>query len=146
MRALKVAVITLTLLTLCAPAFAQVRPVAIEGAWVRVLDGNVTAYFHIFNNAEQADRLVDVSTPVAERARLYRTRVRSGKFSYQPLQSLEIGGFDDERLRPGGTFVRLEGVKQRLVVGDIVTLTLRFERSGYIEVAARVSNQLLGNR
>ncbi|MGE4061736.1 MAG: copper chaperone PCu(A)C [Rhodospirillaceae bacterium] len=129
-----------------APALAQAKPVVIENAWIRLHEGMVSAYFHILNNSEEPDRLLAVSTPRAEKAELLRTRIRSGKYVYQPVTDLEITGYDDERLRPGGLFVRLSGVKDRLAVGDIVPLTLRFERSGTIEVTARVSNQLLGNR
>jgi copper(I)-binding protein len=135
------------LLCLLAPsAFAQSKPVVIENAWVRNYEGVVTVYFQILNNGEQPDRLLDVSTPVADKATLTRTRIRSGKYTYQPIESLEIGGFDDPRLRPGGIHVRLTGLKRDLAVGETVPLSLRFERSGTIEVAAKVSNQLLGNR
>ncbi len=128
------------------PAFAQSKGIVIEDAWVRNYLGVVTVYFHILNNGEQLDRLLEVSTPVADKATLTRTRIRSGKYTYQPIDSLEVGGFDDPRLRPGGIHVRLTGVKRDLAVGEAVPLTLRFERSGTIEVTARVSNQLLGNR
>lgn len=128
------------------PVFAQSKSLVVENAWARNYDGAVTVYFHILNNGEQPDRLIEVATPVADKATLTRTRVRSGKYTYQPIHGLEIGGFDDPRLRPGGIHVRLTGLKRDLAVGDTVPLSLRFERAGTIEVVARVSNQLLGNR
>jgi copper(I)-binding protein len=128
------------------PAFAQSTGIIIKDAWVRNYEGVVTVYFHILNNGEQPDRLLDVSTPVADKATLTRTRIRSGRYTYQPIESLEVGGFDDPRLRPGGIHVRFTGLKRELAVGDSVPLTLRFERYGTIEVTAKVSNQLLGNR
>lgn len=143
MRLLKILFATLFL---SAPAFAQSKPIVVENAWVRIYEGAVSAYFHILNNAEEPDRLLDVSTPLADKAELVRTRVRSGKYTYLPLRNLEIAGFNDERLRPGGVFVRLTGLKRNLHAGDTVLLMLRFERSGHIEINARVGNQLLGNR
>ncbi|MCA0200054.1 MAG: copper chaperone PCu(A)C [Proteobacteria bacterium] len=134
------------LLSAPAPAFAQSKPVVIENAWVRIYEGTTSVYFHILNNAEEPDRLLDVSTLLADKAELIRTRIRSGKYTYLPVKGLEITGYNDERLRPGGIFVRLTGLKRDLHVGDTVPLTLRFERSGHIEVNARVGNQLLGNR
>lgn len=132
---------------LAAPsAIAQERSVVVEDAWVRVFEGTVTAYFHVINNSSEPDRLLQVSTPLADRAELLRTVLRNRKYTYPPLGPLEIKGFDDERLRPGGNHVRLTGVKHPLAVGESVPLTLRFARSGTIEVNARVSNQLLGNR
>lgn len=128
-------------------ALAQSKSVVVvEDAWVRVYDGAVTVYFHILNNAAEPEKLISVSTPVAGKAQITRTRIRSGKFTYLPLAALEIGGFEDPRLRPGGTHVRLTDLNRDLHVGDLIPLTLRFERSGTIEVDARVTNQLLGNR
>jgi periplasmic copper chaperone A len=131
---------------LASPAVAQSKPIVVENAWVRTHDGVVTVYFHILNNGDQPDRLLAVSTPVADKATLTRTRIRSGKYSYQAIDSLEVGGFDDPRLRPGGIHVRLTGLKRNLAVGESVPLSLRFERAGTVDVAAKVSNQLLGNR
>jgi len=131
------------------PAAAQsLRPVTVENAWVRLLDGgqSVSVFFEIKNHVEQSDRLIEVGTPLADRARLYSTRRSSGRMTYLPIDNLDIGGFAEVRLRPGGYHVRLEGLRRPLRVGDTVPLTLRFSRSGHIEVSARVSNQLLGNR
>lgn len=38
-------------------------------------------------------------------------RVHSGKFTCQPIASLEITGYDGERLRPGEIYVRLTGAR-----------------------------------
>lgn len=145
-----VAILSVLFLAAAAPAAGQTaaRPVVVENAWVRVLDGgkSVSAFFEIRNGAEQPDRLLEVATPAAGTAKLYRTRVRAGRTSYLPVDGLDVGGYADVRLRPGGYHVRLEGLTRGLSVGDTVPLTLRFARSGRVEVTARVSNQLLGNR
>ena len=143
---MRLLIATCVALLIATGAHAQSKPVVIENAWVRLFEDNVTAYFNILNNVEQPDKLIGVSSPIADKVELIRTRVRSGRFTYLPLASLDIGGFDDERLRPGGLHLRLTGVNRRLAVGDAVPLVLRFERSGTIEVSARVGNQLLGNR
>lgn len=114
---------------------------------MRVLeDGTVSAYFTVRNNRETVDRLVGVTTPAAGRATLYRTRISSTRVRYTPVESLEIGGGRTVRLRPGAYHVRLENLARPLAVGDFVSLTVQFERAGRVEVSARVSNQLLGNR
>jgi len=143
MRLLKIAAAILFLAT---PTHAQSKPVVVEGAWVRVYNGTVSAFFQILNNGEEPDRLLSVTTPVADKAQLLRTRATGSRYTYQPLASLEIGRFETPQLRPGGIHVRLTGLTRELRVGDTVPLTLRFSRSGTVEVTARVSNQLLGNR
>ena len=40
----------------------------------------------------------------------------------------------------------LEDLKKPLRLGEDVPLTLIFERAGRVEVIAKVSNQMLGNR
>ena len=143
MRLLKIAA---ALFFLAAPAHAQSKPVVVEDAWVRVYNGTVSAFFQILNNSEEPDRLLSVTTPVADKAQLLRTRATGSRYTYQPLESLDVGGFEAPRLRPGGIHVRLTGLTRELRVGDAVPLTLRFARSGTVEVTAHVSNQLLGNR
>ncbi len=127
-------------------ALAQSKPVVVDDAWVRIYEGATSAYVHVSNTGAEPDRLIEVSTPVADKAELVSTRVRSGKFTYLPLRTLEVAAGGEQRLRPGGVFIRLSAVKRDLKVGDLVPLTLRFERAGHIEVTARVANQLLGNR
>ena len=146
MRGSLLKIASVFLLFFSGPAFSQSKTVTVEDAWVRVYEGTVTAYFLVRNDGTESDRLLGVSTPVADRAELLRTRVRSGKFDYQALTNLEVRGFEELRLRPGGVFVRLTGVNRNLAVGETVPLMLRFQRSGSLEVTARVSNQLLGNR
>ncbi len=146
MRPLKSVLAILAALFLAAPAFAQSKPVVVEEAWVRTYEGATSAYFHILNNVGETERLLEVSTPLADKSELVRTRVSGGKYTYLPLRALEITAYDDERLRPGGVFVRLTGLKRPLRTGETVPFTLRFERAGRVEVNARVGNQLLGNR
>jgi len=129
-------------------ADAAPRRIEIHDSWVRVLpaDGSVTAYFEIDNPSPESDRLVSVSSPVAEKAALYRLRIKDLAPVNDPVPSLDVGGYKRIRLTPSDVHVKLVGVTRKLVVGDSIPLTLVFERSGRIEVTAKVTNQLLGNR
>jgi periplasmic copper chaperone A len=129
-------------------ALAASPRVEVQSPWIRLFPtGNtITAYFTISNPSEEPDRLLAVTTPIASRAGLYRTQWHVLSVSYQAVDALIVAGYGRLKLRPGGYFVRIEGAVRPFTVGERLPLTLKFERSGQIDVSARVSNQLLGNR
>lgn len=134
---------------LTASAQQGARPVNIEDPWVRLFkdDGAVTLYFTIDNPSDAPDRLLEVSTPAADAAGLYRTAWQGLQgVGYERIAGVEIGGFDRVDLKPGGIHVRLEGVRGAVRVGQVIPFILTFERSGPITINAQVANRLLGDR
>lgn len=142
--------LALTIATACS-ALAQPASslVEISDAWIRPPTGDagmVTAYFTIFNKSQEEEHLIRVETSTAERAIVQRMRIRNMRAVYETIPMLRIDAIERRKLRPGGYQVTLQRLTKPLRVGEIVLLTLTFERAGRIEVNARVSNHLLGNR
>lgn len=137
-------------MTACA-ALAQPASslVEIADAWVRPptgSDGMATAYFTIFNKSQEEESLIRVETSAAERAIVQRMFIRNMRAVYDTIPRLRIDAIERQKLRPGGYQVTLQRLTKPLRVGEIILLTLTFERAGRIEVNAKVSNHLLGNR
>lgn len=123
--------------------------IEVTDAWVRVPTsdgGPATAYFSIFNKSHEEDYLIRVTSPAAERSILQRMRIHNFKAVFDTVPKLGIDAIKRRRLRPGEYQITLQRLIRPLRVGDTVPLTLTFERAGRIEVTARVSNQMLGNR
>ncbi|MES1162717.1 MAG: copper chaperone PCu(A)C [Rhizobacter sp.] len=78
-----------------------------------------------FDEVTLTDRLVGVSTPVAERAEL-------GGVDARPDVDFVIPEGRESLLHERGTFVRLIGLKHPLQIARTYPLTLVFERSGAI--------------
>lgn len=127
----------------CATGLATLLPTAraceffattlrITHPWTRVSDvGADSAVISMkFDEVMHADRLISVSTPVAENAEL------GGRFA-SPTMNFQIPAGRETQLNEIGTFVRLTGLKQPLEMGRSYPLTLVFEHGG--SVAASLS-------
>ncbi len=103
-------------------------------------EGEITSavYFIIVNDGDQPDALVGAATDVAEKAELHETQMEGDVARMRPVARVEIPARGRVEFRPRGLHVMLMGLKQDLQVGDTFTLTLRFERSGEIQVAVAV--------
>ncbi len=133
-----------------APVSAQtVGSITVRDIWVRSLaQGNlgVTAYFQLVNRGEAADRLVEVYSGPFGRAKFGEVHTRGIVPKVEEVESIAVSAHDVVTLRPGHLFVILTPQAIRMRPGSSVPLTLTFERSGQVEVIARVTNQALGNR
>jgi len=96
------------------------------------------AYLQLINRGKRADRLLRVSTPVAERAELHETSMTGDVMSMQPVNYVEAPANGKVELKPGGLHIMLVGLKRDLKPGERVTLQLVFEGAGTIAVEAEV--------
>ena len=86
-----------------------------------------------------ADRLVSVASPDANLVQIHESRIESGMMMMNELrEGLPLPAGETVALAPGGNHLMLMGVKEPLVAGDTVALTLTFEASPPVEVTATV--------
>ena len=91
----------------------------------------------IRNEGNRADRLLAASSTVAERVELHQMRMDGDVMRMRALTGIEIPAMTTLSLRqgsPDGYHLMLFGMRRQLVKGDRFALTLRFERSGEIQV------------
>jgi periplasmic copper chaperone A len=115
--------------------------VTVAHPWARATPGGSTigvAYLEIKTAAGVADRLVSVASPAAGRAELH-THIMDGDV-------MRMRRVDEVALKPGaevvfgphGNHVMLIDLKAPLKEGDLIKLTLNFEKAGAIDVEATV--------
>jgi len=86
-----------------------------------------------------ADRLVSASSPEAGRVQVHESRIESGMMMMRELRDgLPLPAGETVSLAPGGNHLMLLGVKEPLVAGDTVALTLTFETSAPVGITATV--------
>lgn len=122
-------------------AHAQEAGVAVEQAWARATPGAVrtgAAYLTLVNKGKESDRLVGMSTPVADSASLHETKMEGGIMQMRPLGAVDLAPGKRLELKPGGNHIMLEGLKHPLKEGEHFPLTLTFERAGSREVTVMV--------
>jgi copper(I)-binding protein len=93
---------------------------------------NGAAYLRgVKNKGTQADRLLQASTPVAERVELHRMEMDAGVMRMREVGAIALPAGETTSLRHGGTYhLMLMNLKQPLKDGDRFDLTLTFERAG----------------
>jgi periplasmic copper chaperone A len=122
-------------------AYAQEPGIAVEQAWARATPGAVktgAAYLTLVNNGKQSDRLLGMSTPVADSASLHETKMEGGIMKMRPLGPVDLAPGKSLELKPGGNHIMLEGLKHPLKEGEHFPLTLAFEKAGTREVTVMV--------
>lgn len=112
----------------------------VADAWARATPpGAATgAVYFVLTGGDAGDRLLGVSSPIAERAEMHVTTMSDGMMRMRPFEDLPLAPAETVRFEPGGRHVMLIGLKQPLREGDTVPLTLTFERAGAIDVQVEV--------
>ena len=137
--------LALALVSLCAfvpPALADDSPIIASDAWARpTLTGTRTGavYLMLSNRGALGDRLVGVSTPVAERAEVHEDVTENGVMSMKPVPQLALPAGARTAIEPGHYHVMLVGMKRALAAGENFPITLTFASAPPLEVNVSVT-------
>jgi copper(I)-binding protein len=69
---------------------------------------------------------------------LHQTTIADDVIHMEHMPRLEIPAGSQVILEPGGMHIMLMGLESELAIGDLVILTLRFERAGEVPIQAEV--------
>jgi periplasmic copper chaperone A len=129
------------LLAGAAAALAADAPVEVVHPWARAsLAGSINgaAYMTLISHEGADDRLVSVTTPVAESAEIHVSRMKDGVMTMRPLGWVDLKPGVRTVLEPNGVHVMLLHLQRRLKAGDSFPMTLHFEKGGSEEIAVAV--------
>jgi copper(I)-binding protein len=140
---LLLAVLTPTVLT---PALATAHEfeaggIAVAHPWARATPEGAkvgAAFMEIKAKSGAADVLVSASTPAAGRVEIHTHSMDGGVMKMRRLDKLPIADGGSAVLRPSGDHIMLFDLKQPLREGDVLPLTLVFEKAGELKVEATV--------
>lgn len=91
------------------------------------------AYFTIVDTGTEGDRLLSASTPLADEVQMHEMSVQNDIMRMRQVTAgLRVPEGGELALTPSGTHIMLVGLKQPLLQGETLPLTLVFERSGTI--------------
>ncbi len=118
------------------------NPLAITQAWSRATPGSAqvaSGYMTITNNGPAADRLIGGSTDAAAKVEIHEMATKDGVMTMREVKDgLPVAPGATVKLAPGGIHLMLVNVKKPLKQGDVVTVTLNFEKAGNREVSLNV--------
>ncbi|HYC91497.1 MAG TPA: copper chaperone PCu(A)C [Thermoanaerobaculia bacterium] len=126
------------LVLLSSPAWAQVE---VENPWSRATapGAKVAAgYMVLHNKAASQDRLVSASTPLARKVETHVTTRDGDIMRMREVKGYEIPANGRFELKPGGPHLMFVDVKKPFAEGDVVPVSLRFEKAGEKKVEFRV--------
>jgi copper(I)-binding protein len=95
-------------------------------------------YFTLKNDSQKSDRLLKLSTSVAEKVEVHRTEVLDGIARMREVAVLHVEGGETIAFEPGGLHVMLVGLRKPLVAGETYDLKLLFEVAGPRTVQVRI--------
>ena len=131
-----------TPLLLAVPVGAQqAGEIVVTRAWTRAAGQNGTGagFLSIANRGTAADRLVGASSPIARVVEIH-THLREGDIlRMRPVAAVDLPPGGTVTLQPGGFHLMLIGLKEPLIQGQTVPVTLRFERAGELQVVLAIA-------
>lgn len=146
----------LILIVSCGLVFTACQPAGLEitGASIVSVDAHSAAehsahggaasstpasiYFVVRNNTTQADRLLGISTEIAQTAELHATTIENNVAKMGLVAGIDIPANGAMELKPGGYHVMLLNLTRSLTVGEKIPLKLQFEQAGEFIVEAEV--------
>jgi len=132
-----------TLLTLGTLTACMSGRLSINDAWARpALAGNNGAvYFVIDNTSAPADVLLSASSDVAQAAEIHTSEIQNDVMKMLWQEKITIHFNTKVELKPGGMHIMLVNLKRDLKIGEMITLTLKFQNAGNVNVPARVEER-----
>jgi copper(I)-binding protein len=139
---IKKALVALSALTLISTTLTGCATVSVDGhdelhfsdGWVRVseysdhVDGMTGAFATIENHTDHDVSLVGGSAEIANMVEVHEVVMLDGEMKMQAKEGgILIKAGESVTLEPGGLHVMLMGLKEAILEGDDVTLTLDFE-------------------
>ena len=120
-------------------AHSVTAAVLVDTVWARATaPGSSVGVVYARILAQQADELLSVDSPAAERAEIHVSSNENGTMKMRPMTSVILPASKPVRLRPGGIHVMLIGLRRPLQAGTSFALTLRFRSAAPLTVTARV--------
>jgi hypothetical protein len=129
----------LVLLLAALPALAA--GLSVTNAWSRSTPPVAkvgVVYFTLKNDTNKSDRLLKLSTSVAEKVEVHRTEVLDGIARMREVAVLHVDAGQTLEFKPGGMHVMLMGLRKPLVAGTTYELDLLFEMAGARKVKVLV--------
>lgn len=130
------AVTSLILLGACVPK----EGIEVRDAWARTaLPGeNGAVYLTLHNYNAMDDSLTGVTADVAESAELHKSMLNHDVMEMNMLASVPLAPGETVEFAPGGLHIMLVNLAQELKIGEIIEITLHFEKSADLPVSVHV--------
>ena len=126
-----------------APAAAQPATMVIDNAWSRATPPGATVgagYFTVTNNGSAPDRLIGVTSAVADHAEVHEMTMKDGVMKMRPLaHGIEIKPGETVQLKPGGNHVMMFGLIFAMFLMGLITLLMNEQSIAFLSVPTKAA-------
>jgi copper(I)-binding protein len=114
----------------------------LSNGWTRAAGQGAqgVGFVTIRNTGSEADTLVAASSPAAGRVELHTSLREGDVMRMRPVENVPVPAGGSVTLAPGGLHMMMMGLTRPLAVGQVVPVTLRFERAGQVTVNMAVQS------
>lgn len=142
---MKKVVLLSTFLMLASPAYAQQSTapgITVTNAWARATSASqkIGGVFLTLTDNGGPDRLVSVTSPIADSLELHETVSDGGVMRMRPVPRLALEPGHPVELKPGGYHLMVMGLKQKLTAGATFPVTLTFEKAPSVTATVTVGS------
>ncbi len=133
--------LTLCLSSLAITAVKAGSPLHTENAYVRAVPPMQTvsaAFMTVRNTTANSRDIVGAESPAADITELHTHTMKDGMMRMRPIEKIALPAGQDVQLKPGGLHIMLIGLKQKLVPGENVAVTLVLDDGSKTTVNATV--------
>ncbi len=125
---------------LLAAAEFKTGSIVVKDPWGRATITNRpgVTYAMIHNMGSESDKLMSASSPIAERVEIHTHKMSDGVMQMRKIDALEIPANGMTMLKPGGHHLMMFGLSNALKKGQMVKVTLAFEKAGSVEIMVPV--------
>ncbi len=95
-------------------------------------------FLDVTNAGDEADRLIGASTPAAGRVEIHTMTMENDVMKMRKIEGLDVPAQGTLDLAPKGNHLMLLDVKRAFRQGDMIPLTLEFEKAGKVDVELKV--------
>jgi periplasmic copper chaperone A len=125
------------------PQWAAAADILVTQAWARPTPPTAqvaAVYFSVKNSGAKEDKLLAVSSSVAASVEIHETQTVKGMMQMRQVASVSCPAGATLKIEPGGLHVMLLGLKQPLLDGSKMDLTLRFRDAGVLSIQVPIQN------
>lgn len=124
-----------------APAAVTLGNLELTGPFTRATLPNapVAGGFVTITNKGEADRLLSATSPISDVVQLHEMKMEGDVMKMNEVAGgIEIPAGGTVTLAPGGLHIMFMGLKERLIEGGSVPVTLTFEKAGTVQIELSV--------
>jgi hypothetical protein len=136
-------VLTLALL-IALSACSAPGEMEVHQAWVRptAQGENAAVYLTLHNHSTTEDELTGATTTVADIVEIHETTMENDVMQMQRIPSLPIAADEEIIFTPGGLHIMLIDIKQELVLGEHIGITLNFKNHEDIVIEVHIEDSM----